>query len=200
MKAESQLALSNIPSHKKISILEFLSLLGVMLFSRVFDWYFTYKYSPDLKFEANPMVSLFNFQWLEFIFLSLFLILLISFCQYYDLFLSTTKFPDEKGLSFSEFASLLWFGRKRHFIFYLIAFAKDWDMRIRYIGYAGSRLLPIISFIAGASWIGISEYSWFEKAYSTSFPIFPYGLIIVGAPSFLFLFLRREYEHYVSAT
>lgn len=171
-----------------------------MVFSRATDWFFTHKYSPDLRFEANPMVSIFKFHWPEFILFSLVLLFSISFCLYYDLFSKRTIYPQNKNLPFSEFASIHWFGRKRHPISFLLAFAKDWDLRVKFLGFAGSRLLILISVIASISWVGLAESSSFEMFYNLVFPFFPYGIIVFGAVFLLYYFLRREYQVYKYAT
>jgi|GEM_PF-5809395 len=96
----------------------------------------------------------------------------------------------------SELASCTLLARKRHPIFFLLAFAKDYDLRIKFIGYAGSRMLIFIGLIASASWIGLVESKHFEAVYNFCFPIFPYGLIIFGTVLLLYRFLKREYLSY----
>jgi hypothetical protein len=167
---------------------EFTLLVFFMITTRAADLFVTHKYSQNLKFEANPLVSFLEFHWFEFIIAQIFLTSSIAVCLYYDLFVSKTEYPKDMTLPFSEFAPLHWFGRKRHLIFFLLAFAKDWDLRIKFIGFAGSRLLIFVGLVATFSWLGLAKSSTFEKAYYFCFPVFPYGLIVLGAVLLLYLF------------
>jgi len=176
--------------------LEFAILVILMIFTRAADLLITYHYSPDLQHEANPLVSFFQFHWQEFLFSSFLLTSFLSLCLYYDFFTSNTSYPKEKHLGFSDFASVHWFGRKRHLAYFLLAFAKDWDLRIKFIGYAGSRLLIFIGTIAALSWLGLSESKYFEAFYNFCFPAFPYIFIIFGAVYLLYSFLKKEYVAY----
>ena len=174
--------------------MEFVVLVALMLITRFADLFVTFSFSPDLSLEANPVVGIMG--WSGFVGFSLTLVISVSICLYYDLFSRNTRYPEQGGLPFSDFAPIHWFGRKRHVLFFLLAFAKDWDLRIKFIGFAGSRLLVFIGIVASASWIGLVSSERFEALYNAVFPFFPYGLIIVGAVFLLFGFLKKEFRIY----
>ncbi len=175
---------------------EFFFLAFFMILTRLSDLYVTKKYSPDLKFEANPLISFLKLHWSTFLLCQFLLTLGVILCLYYDLFSSRTKYPEDKSLPFHDFAPIHWFGRKRHPIFFLLAFAKDWDLRIKFLGYSGSRLLILIGVIATMSWVGLANSQLFERFYNFCFPIFPYGFLVIGALLLLYLFLKKEFSRF----
>ena len=177
-------------------VFEFLFLALLIVLTRISDLFVTKKYSPDLKFEANPLISFLKLHWSTFLIFQIILSLGVILCLFYDLFSKKTKYPDDKSLSFSEFAPIHWFGKKRHPIFFLLAFAKDWDLRIKFLGYAGSRLLILIGIIATISWVGLANSEMFISFYNSSFPLFPYGLVVLGAILSLYFFLKKEYHKF----
>ena len=175
---------------------EFTRLVTLLVITRIADLYTTFHLTPDLASEANPLVSVLQFRWVGLISISVILCLAITACLHYDLFSRRTVYPADPTLSFEDFASIHWFGRKRPVLLFLLAFAKDTDLRLKYIGYAGSRLLIFIGIVAVMSWFGLANSSLFERFYSAWFPWFPYGLVVIGAVTCLYFFLRREYSIY----
>ena len=175
---------------------EFAVLSSLLVVTRFADLYITYRLSPDLTSEANPLVSVLHFHWTGLIFISVLLCFLVGLCLYYDLFDRQTAYPSDTSLPFADFAPIHWFGRKRHVLFFLLAFAKNWDLRIKYIGFAGTRLLIFSGMVAVLSWLGLAYSAAFEAFYSNWFPVFPYGFVVIGAVFLLYLFLQREYVVY----
>lgn len=175
---------------------EFVVVMGLVILTRAMDLGATYFFSPDLGSEANPLVRYLHLHWTGLLALTTVLVGVLGWCAHYDLFANRTRYP-APGLSFAEFAPLHWFGRPRHIVFFLIRFAKDWDLRIRFIGYAGSRLAILIGIIASSTWVAAGNWPWAERAYEAVFPAYPYGLMILGAVVLLYTFLRREYHHYL---
>ncbi|HRP89378.1 MAG TPA: hypothetical protein PKX92_05020 [Edaphocola sp.] len=77
----------------------------MMIISRFFDVYSTWKYTPNLEVEWNPLVSKMGFNWGGLLIVQIAILLMAIMMLYYALFSFVKCFPHEKNLSFSRFVA-----------------------------------------------------------------------------------------------
>lgn len=81
---------------------EFLTLLILLILTRIADDVLTYKITRDLSRELNPLVSIFGFGWTGLIFVALFILVPTVWISYKSIFHPFNNFPSE-DLSFVSF-------------------------------------------------------------------------------------------------
>ena len=85
--------------------------MGIILL-RFLDLYITYLYTPDLRSEWNPLISIFGVSWLGFIFTQILIVAFVSLLMFFYFNRTSTEI-DQKGLSFNDFIYVYFFGKLR---------------------------------------------------------------------------------------
>lgn len=80
----------------------FLRVILLLLVLRITDLLITYHYTPDLRFEFNPLVSVFGATWMTFIVLQLVILVFISSVIYFYFFKEENTIS-RNDLSFRDF-------------------------------------------------------------------------------------------------
>ncbi len=78
------------------------TVLALMLFLRAGDIYITYKITPDLSQEWNPLVSIFGHSWQGLLSVQVVLFSVAAFCVYYSIY-NNAFTAYTKGLSYGKF-------------------------------------------------------------------------------------------------
>ncbi|GIV30352.1 MAG: hypothetical protein KatS3mg028_1418 [Bacteroidia bacterium] len=81
---------------------EFFILLTLLILTRVLDGILTYKITPDLSRELNPLVSLFGMGWAGLITIALLILIPTVVLNYLSLYKPFDNFPDNDA-SFADF-------------------------------------------------------------------------------------------------
>lgn len=125
----------------------FFRLVGLVLLTRLADAVTTYIGSPDLRYELNPVVSVFHSGWLG-LFLATATItgglLYLAFLHYLRP-LSYATLPAAGMRSLKDFAVYTSFGKKGKLSDFLYRIPKP-EILARWLGYAGSHTLLYYGF------------------------------------------------------
>ncbi|MFN0204432.1 MAG: hypothetical protein ACKVTZ_23135 [Bacteroidia bacterium] len=148
-----------------------------IIFSRAYDAYATYVFTPDLSKEMNPLASILGLGWNPILLIVMGLTLYVVYAYYCSEFKPYNITPTEKGFSFSQFCTFLYLGRKRHWTAVLYQLPTDFNRIRQYTGVVLSPSLAYAGVISTLMWIGIN-YTTFYKQYHNAYAI--YGLLILG--------------------
>ncbi len=165
-----------------------------IILSRSYDAYCTYQLTPDLSKEANPLVSLFNFNWTSLLVVIGLLLLYTIYAFYSSVFKGSEFLPAEKGLSFKEFGLFLYFGRKAKWSDLIYTLPKSFK---RFNYYMGTFFTPVISFagiVSTIMWLLINYTETYYGNYHSAAVI--YTILIAGAIVIMIAKSKRLYEVY----
>lgn len=114
---------------------------------RFLDLYITYRYTPDLQCEWNPLVSLFGFSWAGFIVAQIIVVVFVASLMYFY-FNRKPVIIVQDGLSFDDFIYAYFFGKPL-----------PWPARMFSLPTNPQRHLVFNGFIFMAITIGISGFA-----------------------------------------
>jgi hypothetical protein len=123
----------------------YIGAIAAILGLRFLDLYVTYRYTPDLKVEWNPLISLFGVSWPGLIFTQIAIVAFISVLMFFY-FNRAPATIAQTGLSFSDFIYVYFFGKRR-----------PWPARIftmptnirRHLVFNGFLFMVITALISG---------------------------------------------------
>lgn len=173
---------------------KFITVTLWLILSRSYDAFCTYQLTPDLSKEANPLVSIFHFNWTALLLVISVLMCYVIYAFYISLFESADFLPQENNLSFKEFALFQYFGKKSKLIDLL--YKRPLSFK-RFTYYMGTYFTPAISY-AGI----VSTIMWFlihytETYYSNYHSVKSiYAILIVGAIVIMVVKSKRMYNEY----
>jgi hypothetical protein len=90
----------------------YISAIISILALRFLDLYFTYRYTPNLTNEWNPIVSLFNMSWPGFIVIQFCIVIFVSLLMFFYFNRETVE-DIQNDLSFNDFVYFYFFGKLR---------------------------------------------------------------------------------------
>ncbi len=158
--------------------LKFLTIAGWIIFSRAYDAYSTYQYTPDLSHEANPLVSIFGLSWTPL----LIIIGLLTLYAIYAFYISQKEnfnfLPAERGFSFMELAAFTYFGKKEHWTAMFYKLPRDIHRFNHYIGHLLTRGLVFAGIVSTIMWLLINYTDFYMQQYHRAEII--YGILVVG--------------------
>ena len=93
---------------------KFISLSILLILSRVADAQTTYLYTPDLKYEANPLVHFLKFNWTGLIISEIVLLAILIYAFWVYCFKTVRTEPFDNSTSWQQFISLFNFGNKKN--------------------------------------------------------------------------------------
>ena len=173
---------------------EFFSILTLLILTRVADGILTYKITPDLSRELNPLVSICGFGWAGLIIVALAIIIPTVILSYYNIYKPFDNFPD-KNITYPEFKK-----------FYFNAAnptlkSSSGKIIIHTLGYIVPRV-----FILWGIWVIIHNFLVLTdqptyKYLRSEYKIWIIGYILPGILGILLSnpFLKREYKRYIIA-
>lgn len=179
---------------KRQEVIEFFTLVILLLLTRVLDGILTYKITPDLSRELNPLVSIFGFGWSGLIFMALCILIPTVFLNYLSIFKPYDNFP-ENETSFEEF-------KKFYFNAYNPNLKKSsGKIIVQTLGYIVPRV-----FIIWGVWVVLHNYLVLinepnYKYLRNEYKIWLIGYLLPGILGVMLTnpFLRREYYRYVKS-
>lgn len=181
--------------------LEFWVLSFSLIVLRMIDGYLTYAITPDLSFEANPLVVLVNQGWDILFFVNLCVILLTIVLLYFSIHFPADSYPIERNYSFKEFISYYLYNDKVSFhkIYFFVPYNKK--TILNFCGFLFSRVFIFWSLIVITHNLGIlhcSTYQYYLLYWNLW--IFIYFSLIPLTLYVFWKFFRQEYLKYLSLT
>jgi hypothetical protein len=174
-------------------IANFLLISAWIIFSRAFDAYCTFLHTPDLKKEANPLVSVLGLSWTPLLIVISILTIYTIYAYYFYTFKEYDLFPKEKGYTFSAFCTYVYLGKKEHWTSMLYKLPTD-IQRFNYVlGANLSKSLAVAGIISTLMWILIRNTEFYLKMHSANFI---YSLIILSSLGIFLNWYKNLYKEY----
>lgn len=172
--------------------IEFLVILILLILTRISDGILTYKITPDLSRELNPLVSLFGVGWVGLISAALLIIIPTVILNYYSIYKPFNNFPDG-NVSFADFKKFYFSATNpalKHSAGKII---------VQTLGYIVPRV-----FILWGIWVIIHNYLVLidEPTYKylrSEYKIWLIGYLLPGILGVLLTnpYLKNEYKRYI---
>lgn len=169
----------------------------VLILVRILDAYLTYVITPDLRYEANPLVSIWNHGWMTLFFVNIIVVLLCILLLYYSMKYPSNSFPSEKDYSFKEFVSYYLYNDKN--AFHKIYFIPPYNRKsiLSFCGFTFTRIFILWSIVVVIHNLGIlfsETYRYYINLYRLW--IYLYSLLIPITFYYFWIFFRIEYKKY----
>jgi hypothetical protein len=163
---------------------------------RALDLFITYRYTPNLSFEANPVVSVFGASWKGLIIFQAFLVAFIVFLMHFY-FARKTPLIEQKELPFHDFIYIYFFNKLKPWPKRMFTFPKNIKRHLALNGFLLMVLAIAISIFAIVHNLlllaKVESYSLFViEHYKVYFPAVFLGATI-GA---FYVFCSMEYARY----
>ncbi|MEN9698898.1 MAG: hypothetical protein RLZZ301_96 [Bacteroidota bacterium] len=177
--------------------LKFTITLFWILFTRGFDAYCTNLHTPDLRKEANPLVSVIGISsWTLLLFIICALLLYVCYAYYQRVFHEQHLEPSEKGYSFSQFAAFLYLGEATHWTAMLYRYPKDFKRLHQYLGSILTPCLVYAGFISTPMWLLIRYSESYRTMHSAALI---YTILISGCMLIVVQWNRKLYKKYITS-
>lgn len=173
---------------------KFYLLSSWILFSRSFDAYCTNLHTPDLSKEANPLVSYLGLTWSPLLLILGLLMLFVIYGLYLSVFKPISLDPDEKGLTFTEYCTFRYLGKKASWSALLFQFPTS---PARFSRVMGELLAPCLAFAGVVStimWLLIFNMEWYRAIHQTALV---YGILAIGCVLIAYFQYKKYYQQYV---
>ena len=176
---------------------QYITAITYILLLRIADLGLTFIYTPNLKYEWNPLVSVFNYSWIGMLITQVFIVcLIIAVMSFYFFKKPLINLPDD--LSFNDYIYYYFHNEKRtKKRKYLKPTRQTLDRVLAYNGFILMTLAISISYLAIINNLmvinKVRSYSNFIGQYGN--PFFLSILIIMAILSFI-LFFTIEYKSY----
>lgn len=174
--------------------IEFISLLILLILTRVLDGILTYKITPDLSRELNPLVSVFGFGWTGLISIALVVIIPTVILNYLSIYKPFNNFP-HNDVSYPDFKKFYFSASNPNL---KTSAAK---ILVQTLGYIVPRV-----FIVWGFWVIIHNYLVLiehpiYKYLRSEYKIWLVGYLLPGILGVLLTtpFLKREFRRYEDA-
>jgi len=175
------------------------SVMAIILL-RSLDLYITYLYTPDLRSEWNPLVSMFGLSWLGFVFTQLLIVAFVSLLMFFYFNRKPTE-TVQKNLSFNDFIYVYFFGTLRPWPKRIFTMPTNVKRHLVFNGFLFMLITIIISCLAIVNnLLLMARVTFYENFighhYSTFFPV---SFVIITLFS-TYLFFGSEYRNYKKQT
>ena len=176
---------------------KFYLLTSWILFSRSFDAYCTNLHTPDLSKEANPLVSFLGLTWSPLLLILGLLMLFVIYGLYLSVFKPISLDPDEKGLTFMEYCTFRYLGKKASWSALLFQFPTS---PARFSRVMGALLAPYLAFAGVVStimWLMIFNLEWYRAIHQAALV---YAILSIGCVLIAYIQYKKYYQQYVFNT
>ena len=173
---------------------KFYLLTAWIIFSRSFDAYCTNLHTPDLSKEANPLVSFIGLTWSPLLLILSLLMLLVIYGYYLSIFKPIQLDPEEKGLTFMEYSTFRYLGKKASWSALLLQFPTS---PARFSRVMGELLAPCLAFaglVSTIMWLLIFNMEWYRAIHQAALV---YAILIFGCVLIAYFQYKKHYQHYV---
>jgi len=166
-----------------------------MLFSKSYDAYCTFLHTPDLSKEANPLVTLFGFDWFLLLLVISLLTLYTCYTYYLISFFPIKLHPKEKGFSFSNFIAYMYFGKKSNLLSILYRIPSFKDKRAHYsLGNILARYLIFAGLVSTIMWLLINNSEFYRSIHNH---LVIYGILFSGTFIIMYNYYKTNYKRYM---
>jgi hypothetical protein len=180
---------------------EFWNLSLSLVFVRATDAYLTYTITPDLSFEANPLVAIANQGWTTLFWVNIVVVLLSIFLLYLSIYYPSDSYPKERNYSFQEFISHYLYNDRFSFhkIYFLVPDNKK--AILSFCGFIFPRVFiswSIIIIIHNFSIIHFDLYLYYINFWNLW--LYIYTFLIPLTLFYFWQFFKVEYRKYILAS
>lgn len=158
--------------------IKFAVLTAWIIFSRAFDAFCTYQHTPDLRKEANPLVSVIGMNWSLLLAVVGGLTVYTIFVFFQRLFRPEDLMPSEKGMSFGDFSAWLYFGKKEHWSSMIYKIPGDWRRFNQWMGVTLPACMSFAGVVSTAMWLLINGSETYRKMHGSASI---YAILIIGS-------------------
>jgi len=172
-----------------------ITILWIVLL-RFLDLYITFRYTPDLECEWNPLVSLFGVSWSGFIATQVLIVLFVATLMFFYFNRKPTKMV-YNGLSFDDFIYTYFFGSPRPWPIRMLSFPTNPQPHLVFNGFIFMLMTILISNFAIINNIllmaHVEGYAEFVARYHhIYFPVSFAAILVLS----LYTFFAIEYAKY----
>lgn len=159
----------------------FFSFTILILFTRAYDVYSTFQFTPDFSKEANPLSSILGLGGIGVTIVVSIIMLYTIFALYKYQKYKNDLLPKEEKLTYKEFNK------------YYNNFGKQ-GVRMLVDGYVFSRTFAVVGIITTIMWALINHTTWYYNNYHN--PKLIYLMLIVVTIFFNFFFIKSKFKEY----
>ncbi len=176
---------------------QYITAITYIILLRILDLGLTFIYSPNLRYEWNPVVSVFNYSWIGMLISQILIVsFIITVMSFYFLKKPLADLPND--LSFNEYIYYYFHNEKRTQKRKYLKFTKQTIERVlAYNGFILMTLSISISYLAIINNLmvinNVKSYSYFIGQHGSLFYL---TIIIVMAILSFILFFIMEYKSY----
>jgi hypothetical protein len=174
----------------------YIGAITAILGLRFLDLYVTYRYTPDLKFEWNPLISLFGVSWPGLILTQITIVAFISVLMFFYFNREPAKIAQD-GLSFTNFIYVHFFGKLRPWPARIFTMPTNVKRHLVFNGFLFMMITSIISgFAIAHNALLIARAGFYIKFVSKYYGIYFPACFIAATIFSLNLFFAIEYLSY----
>lgn len=166
-----------------------------ILFSRSYDAFCTYRLTPDLSKEANPLASVLRLGWTPILLIIGLLICYAIYAYYKATFQPKKLMPPEKGYTFSQFTAYLYLGKKDSWTAMFYKLPKEISRFNQYMGVVLTKCLVFVGFVSTIMWLLINYTEYYARYHSATMI---YTIIIIGGTYIIYKWNREMYKGYLA--
>ncbi|MEM7181956.1 MAG: hypothetical protein AAF518_13650 [Spirochaetota bacterium] len=173
---------------------EFWFLSLALISTRLMDIVLTYRITPDLKYEANPLVQFAGLGWSILLLVNLFVVFACILLLVYSKTKNLSLFPKQKGYHFKEFVSHYLYNEKSSFykIYFIVPYNRS--AIVHFYGYLLVRTLITWSLCIVVHNFSLLTWETY-RAYIVSYNAWMY-LYLLLLPLTLFFFWKFFYNEF----
>jgi hypothetical protein len=169
-----------------------------ILLTRSYDAYCTHSLTPDLRNEANPLVSIGGItSWTALLVILGALTAYSLYAYSISTFKPTELLPERQGMSFRNFVGYLYLGQEASWMVTLYKLPKDLVRFNNYMGQVLTRSLVFAGVVSTIMWVLINNSELYRSIHS---PALIYTILIVGSIAIIYSWNRSMYVRYQSGT
>jgi hypothetical protein len=174
----------------------YISVIFTILILRFLDLFITFRYTPDLKGEWNPLVSLLGISWVGFLLIQLSIVIFVSFMMFFY-FKRKPVIVAQTGLSYYDFIYVYFFGKLRPWPQRMFSFPTNIGRHLVFNGFVFMCIAIVVSVFAIAhNVLLILRNGVYEKFVANYYSIyFPSCFVIITIAS-VYAFFTIEYVSY----
>ncbi len=165
-----------------------------ILVTRSCDAYCTYLFTPNLKKEANPLVSILGLGWTPLLLIVFSVTLYSLWCLYQVTYHPMDLLPEETGYSLNEVSGYVYLGKRAPWFVFFYALPHNMRRFHQYMGHILSRCLVYAGWISTVMWLLIKYSEWYRIVHSGAFV---YVLFVAGCGLILFQWYAQQYHQYL---
>ena len=161
---------------------KFIAVTLWILLTRAYDAACTYQYTPDLSYEANPLVSILGFGWTPLLLTLFFLSIYIIYAYYQATFKPYDLLPEEANLSFSHFIGYVYTGKKQSCTALFYKLPNSFTRFTHVMGNLMTQSLAFAGLISTLMWLLLKYADFYKKIHSVKmiYSILFLGIVLIS--------------------